>query len=337
MKKLRFALPKGSLNKEGRWSTEALLKQAGFDIVGYEPSSRSYAPKIKDVPFKLESIVDRPQNMPQELNEGVIDLGILGTDIAEEWRLAGVNLVKICDLGYGYADLVVAVPIESSRLDLNSYLSSMSDKRILRCATEYPFVAQEKISKIPAYQSKFGSKKPMIKSKYGTFGENQRLVIIESYGATESAVNPKKSADFLVECTSTGTTLKENGLKPIETLIESSAGLYSTEEVMKDAWKADNILFISDLLQGAVKARKTYFMVFNVQRDGSEGDMVRYLKENKLCAKEPTVNEGTSYSQFQIQVPKDRVLRVLRDLRSFGAEDINILQPSLTITSYNHS
>lgn len=329
MKKLRFALPKGSLNDSSRWSTEALLRQAGFDIFGYAPSSRSYSLRIRNEP-ELEAIVDRPQNMPTGLKNGVFDLAILGADIAEEWRLAGIDLVRLCDLEYGYANLVVAVPNSVNVNGLGSYLSEMFSKAIIRCATEYPLITQDRISRNGAYQQLFGNKKPIIIAKYGNFGDNPRLAIIESDGATESAAYSKKSADFIVETSSSGKTLEENNLRVIETLLESSAGLYTTEEVLRDSWKADKVDFVKTLLEGVVKARKTDYIVFNLPKE-REQEMLAYLQREGLFAKEPTVSRNENYLQIGIEVPKSRWLEVVPNLKKYGAEDILRFKPTQII------
>lgn len=331
MKKLRFALPKGSLNNENRWNTEALLLQAGFDIKGYSPSSRSYAPKIKN-DDELEAIVDRPQNMPPELNDGVFDLAILGSDIKEEWRLAGVDLARLCDLEYGYANLVVAVPASSQADNLGSYLREMSSKEALVCATEYPLITQDRISRNGAFRETFGEGKPVIVTKYGKRGNNPRLRIIESYGATESAVNPKNSADFVVETSSSGGTLKGNSLKAIETLIESSAGLYTTEAVLRDRWKKDKINYVRALLEGAVKARRTDYVVFNLPNE-REKEMLEYLKRERLYTKTPTITRSGQYIQVGIEVPMSRWLQIFSALIDHGADDIIRLNPAKIISS----
>lgn len=329
MNKLRFALPKGSLNDKDRWNTEALLVQAGFDIKGYPPSSRKYSPEIRN-DLELEAIVDRPQNMPQELADDVFDLAILGSDIEEERRLAGVDLVRLCDLEYGYANLVVAVPDTKQANDFDSYFSEMSSKQVLRCATEYPLITQDRIWRNAVFNEIFGEGKPLIVTKYGRFGENERLVINESYGATESSINPKNSADFIVESTSTGQSLKENSLKPIETLVESSAGLYTTEKVLNDQWKNEKIRYVQALLEGVVKARRTDYIIFNLPTE-LERKMLEYLQKEKLYSKEPTITRNGQYIQIGIEITKSKWLNVFRDLRRFGAEDIMRINPTQII------
>jgi len=329
MNKLRFALPKGSLNDESRWSTEALLLQAGFDIRGYSPSSRNYSPSIAN-DQELEAIVDRPQNMPAELRDGVIDLAILGSDIAEEWRLAGVTLERVCDLEYGNADLVVAIPDASQAKDFGSYLREMKTKEVLRCATEYPLVVQDRIETDETFRSIFGGGKPIIVNKYGQFGDNFRMMIIESYGATESAVNPKKSADFIVETSQSGGSLRENSLRPIETWIRSSAGLYTTEEILKDRWKREKINYVRELLEGVNNANRTDYLNFKLPI-GREQEMLDYLKRQNLYSKFPTITRNAQYSQIGIEIVKARWLEVLTALKQYGAEDIKRFKPTLII------
>ncbi len=269
--------------------------------------------------------------MPRELRDGVFDLAILGQDIAEEWRLAGFGLDKISDLEYGYANLVVAVPDTLNVRNLNSYLKRVSKKNIVRCDTEYPFITQDKIYKNKKYRELFNQGKPMIVSKFGKIGKNTRLIINDSYGATESAVNPKQSADFIVECSSSGKTLDENNLKAIDTLIESSAVLYTTEEALRDPWKNKKIDFIKTMLDGVVKARKTDYIVFNIPNKKKE-QMLKYLRREKLYTKEPTItaNEG-NYLQIGIEILKSKWLNIAYGLKRHGADDIVRLDPSQII------
>ena len=330
MNKLRFALPKGSLNQEGRWSTEELLLQAGFDIRGYSPSSRSYAPKITN-DSELEAIVDRPQNMPPELKDGVFDLAILGSDIAEEWKLGGVNLERVCDLEYGYADLVVAVPVSSQAQDFDSYLEEMSSTDVLRCATEYTLITQDRVSRSPVFRTTFGDGKPVMVTKYGLFGDNGRVLVKESYGATESAVNPKESADFVVETSQSGESLRKNFLKPVGVWIKSSAGLYTTKEVLEDRWKYNKIQYVKELLQGVVKSKSTDYIIFNLT-EKNEQKMLGYLEGEQLFSKTPTITRNDQYIQIGIEVPKSRWLEVFRSLKQYGAEDIMRIKPNQIIS-----
>lgn len=328
MNKLCFALPKGSLNDSSRWSTEDLLKEAGFDIKGYAPSSRSYSPVIAN-DSELEITIDRPQNMPPDLRDRIIDLAILGRDIAEEWRLAGVNIIRLCGLEYGYVNLVVAVPDSLGIEDFDSYLKKMPTVKVIRCATEFPLIAQDRIFRSQIYNQLCGNKKPIIVTRYGQFGDNPKLIITESYGATESAIK-KGSADFIVEVSASGKTLAENGLKPIGTLLESSAGLYTIEDVLKDSWKAEKINFIKALLEGVVKARKTDYLWFNIPKE-REQLMLEYLQREKLFAKEPAIIRNGQYLQISIEIPKSRWLEVMYGLKKNGAEDIIRLNPAQII------
>jgi ATP phosphoribosyltransferase len=320
MKELRFTLPKGSLNENGRWSTEEFLLRAGLDIKGYSPSSRNYSPTIKN-DAELEAIVDRPQNMPRKMSKCMYDAGIFGYDIAEEFgRLAGIGLVKVCGLEYGYANLVVAVGKNALTDSLDRYIANA--ELPIECATEYPLITREKISQNKAYKERFGSIMPMIEtSKYGNIGQNSQFRITELWGATESAIKPNGSADIIVECTSTGQTLAENGLVAIETLMESSAGLYTTEKALSDSWKAEKINYLKELFMGVAKARKTDYIVFNIARENGE-NMLRYLQQENLYSKEPTIIRGGRYEQISIEVEKQRWLSIYGGLRKNGAEDI---------------
>ncbi|MBD3313457.1 hypothetical protein GF345_03375 [Candidatus Woesearchaeota archaeon] len=320
-RRLRFALPKGSLNTTGRWSTESLLKEAGFDIKGYSPESRSYSLIIAN-DEELEAIVDRPQNMPADLRDSIIDLAIMGKDIAEEWNLADARMVRLCSLGYGYADLVLAGP---SCITRDGFYADLKREKEIRLATEYPLITQDWLENNESYILSFGNKKPLLIAKYGITGANEKIRITESYGATESAI-AKGSADFIVECISSGETLAKNELKPIEILLQSSAGLYTTEDALSDPWKADKIGFVRTLLQGAVKARDTDYIIFNVRKSREE-KIKDYLQKERLFSKEPTVIRDGEYLQVGIEIARSRWTQVAYGLRSNGAEDIVRMNP----------
>jgi ATP phosphoribosyltransferase len=328
-KRLRFALPIGSLNDGERGYTEELLKLAGFDIFGYNPKSRVYAPIIRN-DSELEAIVDRPQNMPPKLEAGTYGLAILGSDIACEWSLAGVKLELVCNLSYGSSKLVAAVDNSVKANDLDSFIRDFfkdgAENKTLVCATEYPLITSEKISLSKSYKELFGRAKPLIRTKYCTKGENKFFEIVESYGATESAINPQKSADLIVETTSSGKTLLENGLKPIGTIFESSAGLYTTQRALKDDWKREKIEFVRDMLLGAVRGMNYDYVIFNVEA-GKKEPMDDYLKRERLFASEPTVNKGDKYVQFSIQIPKTEWPKTMYGLKQNGAEEIIRLNP----------
>lgn len=202
---MRLALPKGSLNEPGRASTEEMLQGAGYTVTGYSLGSRNYRPKIDG----FDCFVDRPQNMPRKIIAGLYDAGILGKDIAEEWKLAGFPLDCYGLLGYGKVKIVAA-----SDKPLEQILSSHE----ILCETEYPYLAREWLGRVTG-------KMPSIESKFGRIPGDNGYVIMESLGATEVSIS--QGADLIVETIQSGRTLKENGLSVIAELLSSEAGLYA--------------------------------------------------------------------------------------------------------------
>jgi len=149
--------------------------------------------------------------------------------------------------------LVVAAPKTIDADNLSDYLLKMSNGKKIICASEYPLIANKKISNDKAYRKLFGDKKPVIVTKYGKIGENDMLEIFESDGATESGVNvpfeSMRSADFIIETKGSGKTLEDNGLKTIETVIETYAGVYTTSKILSDQRKAEEIERIVNILR----------------------------------------------------------------------------------------
>jgi ATP phosphoribosyltransferase len=147
--------------------------------------------------------------MPRKIIAGLYDAGILGRDIAEEWRLAGYPLECYGLLGYGKVRIVAASdkPLE--------YVISKGE---LYCETEYPYITREWLGRMTG-------KRPAIQSKFGTVPGDNGCLIVESSGATEASIY--QGADLIVDTVQTGSTLKENGLKELDELLQSEAGLYA--------------------------------------------------------------------------------------------------------------
>jgi ATP phosphoribosyltransferase len=224
-KKLRLGLPKGSLQE----STLRLFKKAGYQITVYP---RSYYPHVDDP--EIEAMLVRAQEMPRYVESGVLDCGLTGYD----WILEqNANVKEVAELNYAKEGLrpvrwVVAVPEDSP-------IKKLKDLEGKRVATELV---------------KFT--KRYLKSK----GIN--AIVDFSWGATE--VKPPHLADAIVELTETGTSLRANKLRIVETILVSSTRFIANRQAWKDPWKREKIENIVMLLRGALEAEERVGLKMNV-------------------------------------------------------------------------
>lgn len=233
MSKLKLGIPKGSLQD----ATVALFKRAGFDI---HVSSRSYFPAIDDP--EIECMLIRAQEMARYVSDGVLDAGLTGMDWIEEHAIGHpeeTRLVPVCDLVYskqsfGKVKWVLAVPEDSP-------VTSAKDLDGKRIATE------------------------LVRVTRAWFEARGATVDVEfSWGATE--VKPPVLADAIVEATETGSTLRANRLRIVDTLMESNTQLVANPKAMTDDWKREKLETIALLLKAAIEAQSRVGLMLNVRR-----------------------------------------------------------------------
>jgi ATP phosphoribosyltransferase len=226
--KLKLGIPKGSLEN----ATIDLFRRAGFNIT---TSSRSYFPAIDDP--EIECMMIRAQEMARYVEDGVLDAGLTGRDWIEENE---ANVQAVADLIYakqsfGKVRWVLAVP-ESSPFQ------SVKD-------LEGKIIATELVGTTKRYLAANG-----VKAK-----------VEFSWGATE--VKPPVLADAIVEVTETGSSLRANKLRIIETVLESNTQLIANLESWRDQWKRRKMEDIRMLLEGAINALGKVGLILNVRRE----------------------------------------------------------------------
>lgn len=230
--KLKLGIPTGSLQD----ATVQLFARAGFNIY---VNPRSYFPAIDDP--EIECMLIRAQEMARYVADGVLDAGLTGQDwIAEQAASnAGQTVVPIADLvyakqSYGTVRWVLAVP-EGSR-----YTSA----RDLEGAT----IATELVRVTQSY-----------------FARQGISVNVEfSWGATE--VKPPMLADAIVEATETGSTLRANRLRIIDTVLESNTQLIANPTALTSDWTRMRLENLALLLQAAIEAHGRVGLMLNVNR-----------------------------------------------------------------------
>lgn len=279
-KKLKIGLPKGSLQA----STFELFKKAGWSIKAQE---RSYYPSVDDP--ELEIMLIRAQEMARYVESEVLDCGLTGTD----WVLeSGCKVKNVADLIYAKRGLrkvrwVLAVP-EGSKIKTAKALKGM------RIATELVNVTKKylKANKVNA------------KVEF-------------SWGATEA--KPPDLADAIVELTETGSSLRANHLKIIDTVLESNTAVIANKKCLADAWKKEKLDNIILLLKGALLAET---------KVGLKMDVIKSRLRNVLkllpALEKPTISELSNPAWVAIDTVVDEyiVRDLIPKLRNAGAKGI---------------
>ena len=303
MTRVKFAIPKGHLEKD----TLKMLERAGYQIGDLK---RTYRPSINDPGIELKVL--RPQEIPTFVSEGVQDIGISGKDWVAENR---ADVEVLLDLEYSRVRLVVAVPKAWTDVDSLSDLlrKKMESGETLRISSEYLNAAKDYIKANPAYREAYGDAEPMVVSPWWRIGENERVAIYLSFGATEA--KPPEDADAIIEVVDTGTSLEQNSLKIIEEVMETSALLIANREALKDPSKREKIMDILTLLKGAVDGSKKLHVFANVKKSNLDE-----LLEKLPALKRPTISDLSDPEWCAINTVIDKVkfLEILPTLRALA-------------------
>ena len=313
MEKIKLGLPKGSLNTIGRGNTYQIFADAGYDINGYDPGKESDKRLRILNDSEIDAFLIRPQSAPVELSKNLLDVSIVGEDWVREESINanGADITRIGDLEYGQTRLVIGIPNESPHETLSDFFQAQKGRKTpILCFTEYPNLVRQRFMEDSGYRALFGDKKPLVQVRGLVDGENKMVQVLNSDGVTEGYM--AKGADLIVDNTQTGSTLREYGLRELETIMESSAGLYAGPGC--SGWKEDKAKEIYQLLAGAVIGRKYFDVKFNVANSRLD-EIKKYLVSEGLCSNEPTVSRGENYSAVNILMPRDRFPEALRTLR----------------------
>ena len=226
MNKLKFGIPKGSLQK----ATLNLFEKSGWKI---NVNNRSYFPDIND--DEIECNICRAQEMSIYVEKGTLDAGLTGRDWIEENRS---NVIKVDDLVYSKVSQTPARWVLAVRAD--SDIETLEDLKGKKIATE-----------LVRYTKRF-------------FKEKNIDVEVEfSWGATEAKA-VSGLADAIVEVTETGSTIKAHGLKIIYEFMQTNTQLIANPKSYEDPWKKAKIEQIRLLLKGALRAENMVGVKMNV-------------------------------------------------------------------------
>ncbi len=277
---LKLGIPKGSLEE----ATVNLFAKAGYSI---KIKSRSYFPSIDD--NEIECMLIRAQEIARYVENGVLDAGLTGKDWVQENR---ADVVEIADLIYSKTSSqpvrwVLAVPNESP-------IQSVKDLQGKRIATEAVNMTVDYLK------------------KHGVTAD-----VEFSWGATE--VKPPKLVDAIVEITETGSSLRANNLRIIETLMESNTKFVMNKEAYGNPWKKKKVERLVLMLQSAMAANGQVGLMMNVPKNKLD-EVIKILPEGK----KPTIAELTDSNWMDLTVILEEKLvrEIAPDLKALGVEDI---------------
>jgi ATP phosphoribosyltransferase len=277
---LKLGIPKGSLQE----ATAKLFAKAGYNLIF---SSRSYTPVIDD--SEIECLLIRAQEMARYVEQGVLDAGLTGKDWIVE---NNASVEEVADMVYSKVSSkpvrwVLAVPNDS---DIQS-AKDLEGKRI----------ATEAVNLTSSYLKKHGVK----------------AHVEFSWGATE--VKAPNLVDAIVEVTETGSSLRANGLRIVDTVLQSNTKFIVNKDSYKDPWKKKKVDIIVMLLNGALAAEKMVGLMMNVKRK----DLDNVLKILPALQK-PTISELSNQDWVDINtiIEEKEVREIIPKLKESGASGI---------------
>lgn len=277
---MKLGLPKGSLQE----STFALFRKAGYN---FATSSRSYNASCDDP--EISGLLIRAQEMSRYVEDGIFDVGLTGLDWIHENRS---KVVEVADLIYAKQSMrpvrwVLAVP-ESSPY------KSVKDLQGKRIATEVVNLTRDYLAK------------------------NKVKAEVEfSWGATEAKA--PDLVDAIVEVTETGSSLRANKYRIIDTVLESWTKLIANPKAMRDPWKRTRIESMAMLLQAAIEAGGKVGVKMNVER--KKLDAVMKVLPSITS---PTVSNllDEKWVALEVIMEESLVKRIIPDLKRAGATGI---------------
>jgi ATP phosphoribosyltransferase len=277
---LKIGLPKGSLQE----ATFRFLARAGFT---FSINSRSYFPSVDD--NEIQGLLIRAQEIAKYVEDGVFDVGLTGKDWIME---TGADVMEAADLMYAKQTLrpiswVLAVPNDSP-------VKKVEDLEGKHIATE------------------------LVNLTRAFLEERKVKAHVEfSWGATE--VKTPLLVDAIVEATETGSSLRANNLRVVETLLKSTTRLIVNKASWKDPWKREKIENLTTLIKGAVQAEGRVGLKMNIARNDID-QLIKILPSMK----NPTISAlyDPTWVAVEIIVAEKTVRELIPNLKKCGACDI---------------
>ena len=276
---LKLGIPAGSLQK----ATIELFDKAGLHIVD---SDRSYFPRIDDE--ELHPVMLRAQEMSRYVSDGILDAGITGHD----WIMEnGSDVVEVCQLNYSKttskpAKWVLAVPNESDKTKPQDLAGGLIATELVNVTRKY-----------------FADKKIDVKVEF-------------SWGATEVKA---RLVDAIVELTETGSSLRANNLRVLDTVITSTTRFIANRQAWQDKFKREKIENISILLNAAIDARSRVGLKLNVKKTDLDS-ILKILPAEKS----PTISSlaDSVYVALEVIIENEIERSLVPALKRAGASGI---------------
>ncbi|MBI4447273.1 MAG: ATP phosphoribosyltransferase [Acidobacteria bacterium] len=276
---------KMAVQRQGRLAEPSigLLKSVGLDFDYYEGRLFAHCRN-----FPLDILFLRDDDIPEYVQDGVTDLGIVGLNITEE---KGAQVAQLDCLDFGSCSLSIAVPGRGS-------IRTVFDLQGKRIATSYPRIL-----------SRFLSEKKI------------EARVIEISGSVE--ITPSLDvADAICDLVSTGSTLRLNDLEPIEVILKSEAVLIAHPQSLADPRKQELVERLRIRFQGNIKARKTKYIMMNAPQSALER-----IQQILPGMKSPTIVPLAETGMIAIHsaVPEEFFWDVIENLKKAGASDILVV------------
>jgi ATP phosphoribosyltransferase len=278
--KLSLGLPKGSLQD----ATIGLLIKSGYKV---KVNDRSYYPQVDDL--ELELILLRPQEMSRYVEQGIIDAGITGAD----WTCENESdVITVTELEYAKTSRqkvkwVLAVPEDSP-------FKSVKDLKGKRIATELVKVTKRYLKK------------------------NHVEAFVEfSWGATE--VKPPRLVDAIVDVTETGSSLRANRLRIIDTIMESTTVLVANKKSWQNVWKRKKLENLILLIRGTLDAEMYVGLKMNVRKED-----IKAVVSQLPALQKPTISSLSADGWVAVDtiILENQVRNIIPALKQAGATGI---------------
>jgi ATP phosphoribosyltransferase len=278
-KTLRLAIPNGNLQQ----ATIDLFCKAGYAM---SVSARSYHPSVDDP--EIECMLVRPQEQPRYIQAGLIDAGFTGLDLIKEARAEVVEVLEVQSKTSGFYTRQVLCVLNDSPIQ------DVKDLEGKRIATELINLTTDFLE-----------------------ARGVRALVEYSYGATE--VKVPLLADAIMDATVTGSSLRANGLRIVDTVIESRPRLIASQQAWDDPWKRQKIEDIALMLKGALAAEGKVWLSMNVRRTDLQ-DVLAILP----ALDKPTVASLSDPDWVDVTtiVEEDSVHQLVPRLKRAGAHGI---------------
>ena len=279
--KIKIAVP-----SKGRISEPSIniLEKAGLGLTDKESRKLISKTYNKDI----DVLFARASDIPEFVQDGIADIGITGIDLINENE---ADVLQLLDLKFGKTKLVLAAPEDANITSINDITPKMT------VATEFPTLTKKYLEK-----------------------NNLNLRIVKLSGSTEAAPFIGV-ADLITDLTSTGTTLKMNHLKIVDTLLESSIVLVANKESMET--KKELIESVSTSIKGVLEAARKKLLMMNVKTED-----LNCVKDVMPSMGGLTISDVLSEEETvaaQAVIDEDEVFELVNKLRNAGAKDILVV------------